>query len=71
MVRLFSLGEDGDVKKALGSLCVAAALSGCATSHVGNAPGSERGGARIGEKLPTETLIPGVASALFPDPTWR
>ena len=53
------------------------ALSGCATnnnSRAGNAPGvqseteSER---QRGEFYHTETLTPGVGSALFPDPSWR
>lgn len=73
MGKNLSFRDNLGVKKAFGSLCVAAVLSGCATLGVGDAPGSERGSARSskGEQLPTETLTPGVASALFPDPNWR
>jgi hypothetical protein len=68
-------------------LCLAsvALLNGCANYHAsGGAPGSVSGTARSesrverskqqsreGEFYNTETLTPGVGSALFPDPAWR
>jgi hypothetical protein len=59
--------------------CAAAAiyLTGCAQYRSsGNAPGAVSGTARSdsraqGEFYNTETLSPGVGSALFPDPSWR
>jgi hypothetical protein len=61
------------VKKTVSSLILVAALTGCASTDVGSAPGRESGKAAksSGERLRTETLIPGVGSALFPDPGWR
>jgi hypothetical protein len=52
-------------------------LTGCAQYQAsGNAPGAVTGTARSesraeGEFYNTETLTPGVGSALFPDPAWR
>jgi hypothetical protein len=61
------------VKKAFGCLLVAAALGGCATNGAGNAPRGDTGSARKpeGERFRTETLTPGIGSALFPDPAWK
>jgi uncharacterized lipoprotein YbaY len=61
------------------SLAAAIALAGCANYRAsGRAPGSVSGTARSessqqkdGEFYNTETLAPGVGSALFPDPGWR
>lgn len=61
------------------------ALVGCANYQAsGNAPGSVSGAARSesraqrsksqqkqGEFYNTETMTPGIGSALFPDPAWR
>jgi len=60
------------VKKALGSLALVATLAGCA-SNSGSAPRFESGAGRRaqGEHFHTETLTPGVGSALFPDPGWK
>jgi hypothetical protein len=62
----------------------AALLTGCANYQAsGAAPGSDSGTAksesraerskqaREGEFYKTETITPGVGSALFPDPAWR
>jgi hypothetical protein len=56
-------------------------MTGCATHHsAGNAPGVATGRAQsepdikrpqVGERFRTETLTPGIGSALFPDPAWR
>jgi hypothetical protein len=61
-----------EVKKVLASMALIATLCGCA-SNSGNAPRLERGAGRSseGERFRTETLTPGVGSALFPDPSWR
>jgi hypothetical protein len=57
------------MKKIAGSLILAAALSGCASSGMGNAPRSQTGRAsQTATNLQTETITPGVASALFPGP---
>ena len=58
------------------ALCVVALACGvgCANSGAyGSAPGGEIGRAQSqqGEFYKTETLTPGVGSALFPDPGWR
>jgi hypothetical protein len=71
--------QSKDVKIWTGNLalCAAAilALGGCAIYQgTGNAPTAEEGtaqSARTGEFYKTETLPPGVGSALFPDPAWR
>jgi hypothetical protein len=53
------------------------ALSGCATNNnagAGNAPGAQsesKAERQRGEFYETETLTPGIGSALFPDPAWR
>jgi hypothetical protein len=51
------------------------ALSGCASnSNSGNAPGAQSGTnseQKKGEFYQTETMTPGIGSALFPDPAWR
>jgi hypothetical protein len=58
-------------------ICAAAmlALSGCATSNnSGKAPGAQsetKSERQRGEFYQTETLTPGIGSALFPDPAWR
>lgn len=58
-------------------LCTAAmlALSACATSNnSGTAPGAQsesKSERQRGEFYQTETLTPGIGSALFPDPAWR
>jgi hypothetical protein len=61
------------MKKTLLSFIVAMALSGCATIGVGNPARSETGTARNppGELFRTETLTPGIGSALFPNPNWK
>jgi hypothetical protein len=49
-------------------------LAGCANhGGAGSAPGVQTGRAQSqqGEFYKTETLTPGVGSALFPDPGWR
>ena len=71
--------EIPDVKisptKCLLSAAIALSLTGCASYQAsGTAPGSMSGTAsstREGEFYNTETLTPGVGSALFPDPAWR
>jgi Flp pilus assembly protein TadD len=66
-----------------GIACAAAAivLAGCASqAGRGNAPGAVSGSAQSqpvrqknkqGEFYNTETLTPGIGSALFPDPAWH
>jgi hypothetical protein len=55
---------------------VALGVTGCATSSQGNAPGAESGNARNemapkdNAPLQSEMLMPGVGSALFPDPAF-
>jgi hypothetical protein len=62
--------------KVLLSFCATALLlAGCAHQNAGQgaAPGSVTGSAnqKQGEYFPTETITPGVGSALFPDPGSR
>jgi hypothetical protein len=52
------------------ALLLTVGVGGCATSGRGNAPGAQSGNARNGATLPSETLLPGVGSALFPDPAF-
>jgi hypothetical protein len=57
------------VKKALCGLMAAVVLTGCASAGMGGAPGAQSGRAsQSATNLQTETIAPGVASALFPGP---
>ncbi|HUS37257.1 MAG TPA: hypothetical protein VM680_18065 [Verrucomicrobiae bacterium] len=51
------------------------ALCGCASyRNSGGAPGAQsetKSERKTGEFYQTETLTPGIGSALFPDPAWR
>jgi len=69
-----------DLKTVAAAVAIAT-LCGCASHQAsGNAPGSMTGEAAqydsafdkaVGERFRTDTLMPGIGSALFPDPGWR